>query len=449
MPEWVDHALVNSDFSKAASLIWDTLHAADGQASLSFDSSGKIIVPANIEPLIVQLLPTNRQELQQMGAAVNSKKELSYYLAEHKGLSSRSPDWIETHGLCLENILPSQSTLPFAGQGAFAQYPIQKGEIVMPAPLLQIMDRKALELYDKDTGMRLNDQLLLNYCFAHSQSSLLLCPDTQATLINHCSMRTRECGKNGPNASIRWASGWDPTSDAWRQMSLEELSQQKGRGLAFEVYALRDIQPGEEIFFDYGIEFENSWKTHVRDWKPRQRPEDWISATQANAETKRILPQFISGDLRKHVEHPYLFLGCQFHKSEMDASFVYAKPNKHWRNLTDTEILSSYSENGSSFSYRYKDLGYAKHADISHWPCSVLLEEDKPGTYTVQIHQNQWERPTSWHKNDLPRILTGYKRSSLHYFVRPYKSDQQMEGAFRHPLGIPDDMFPEQWKNLK
>lgn len=32
--------------------------------------------------------------------------------------------------------------------------------------------------------------------------------------------------------------------DDWRKMSIEELAKQQGRGLAFEVYALRDIQPG-------------------------------------------------------------------------------------------------------------------------------------------------------------------------------------------------------------
>lgn len=33
-------------------------------------------------------------------------------------------------------------------------------------------------------------------------------------------------------------------SDEWRKMSLEDMAKQTGRGLAFEVYALRDIFPG-------------------------------------------------------------------------------------------------------------------------------------------------------------------------------------------------------------
>jgi len=45
----------------------------------------------------------------------------------------------------------------------------------------------------------------------------------------------------------RWSTGWDPSSDAWRNMSISEISQQPGRGLAFEIIALRDIAPGEEV----------------------------------------------------------------------------------------------------------------------------------------------------------------------------------------------------------
>ena len=214
-------------------------------AALSFDEKGNLLPPENVEPLVLQLLPETREELQQMKDNVSSQTELSDYLAINKGLKPHASGWIEKNGLCMENILPLPSTIPHAGQGAFAQYAIGKDDIIIPAPLLQIMDRDALALWDDDSGERVNDQLLLNYCFGHPESTLLLCPNTQAVLINHCSRRKENCGPNGPNAAIRWSRGWDPTSDSWRKMSLEEISQQSGRGLAFEVYALRGIQPGE------------------------------------------------------------------------------------------------------------------------------------------------------------------------------------------------------------
>lgn len=205
---------------------------------------------------------------------------------------------------------------------------------------------------------------------------------------------------------------------------------------------------GEEVFIDYGEDWENAWNDHILNWKPRDRPKDWMTALQANAQTDHILPEFIAGDLRGSVEHAYLFTGCQYHTSTADGSYAYAKPNKGWHDLTDEEILSKYAEKGDVFGYPRADLGYSKHDDTSHWPCTVLLPETEDGRYTVRIHQNPWEDEMEWEKNGVPRILTGYQRSDIHFFVQPYKSDQQLPGAFRHALGIPEDMFPAQWKNL-
>ena len=55
-------------------------------------------------------------------------------------------------------------------------------------------------------------QLLVNYSFGGDDSSLLLCPNANAVLLNHCSDRRPElhsCGNsNMPNAEYRWAK-WD------------------------------------------------------------------------------------------------------------------------------------------------------------------------------------------------------------------------------------------------
>ena len=174
-------------------MIWRTTEGKGDakQVPLTFDEQGNLIAPQDVNSMILGLLPESTNELQEMRDAVSSKAELSLYLAEHRGLNKHTPEWIEQNGLCLENLLPAKSTLPHAGQGAFAQYAVNKGDIIMPAPLLQILDRRALALWDDDSGKRVNDQLIVNYCFAHPQSTLLLCPNTQAVLINHCSLRTK------------------------------------------------------------------------------------------------------------------------------------------------------------------------------------------------------------------------------------------------------------------
>ena len=55
----------------------------------------------------------------------------------------RSLDWIKSKGSCLDNLVSQVSTLPDAGRGAFAQRFIPKGTTIVPAPLLQVIDKKA------------------------------------------------------------------------------------------------------------------------------------------------------------------------------------------------------------------------------------------------------------------------------------------------------------------
>ena len=148
----------------------------------------------------------------------------------------RSMDWIIENGHCLDNMVMKQSTIPRAGKGAFASRFLPKESMIVPTPLVLIHGRDSLSMRDpfQDVSAEGNDekivgtQIILNYCFGHNESSLLLCPATNALLVNHCSSRQfgeGECGADGPNAEYRWSSGWDPTAPEVLQMSLENLSE--------------------------------------------------------------------------------------------------------------------------------------------------------------------------------------------------------------------------------
>jgi hypothetical protein len=446
-----------------------------------YDSTGTLSVPkdTDIPDLVQQLLPATRRDLEtimerveqalaEAGDGVSAwsdgekdrdkdvQQKRHDELVRQIALSSldqRSLDEIRAEGMCMDNLLARPSTIPMAGQGGFAQRTIRAGEFVAPAPLLQIMDRDALTLYDADNNPN-GTQLLLNYCFGHAESTLLLCPNTNVVLINSCSIRTRECGPEGPNAEYRWATGWDPSSDKWRKMSFEELANQKARGLAFEIFALRDIHPGEEVFIDYGEEWEEAWARHLARWTPASlpvgwaSPDRWVSAKVANEDMGPILPELISGDLRETVHHPYLFTGCQYWETRDDLHPVYTKP-RDWYHMSDEDVLDRYSDPGDQFCEGEHRL-YPYHRDASHWPCTVVEHNHEEDTYLVRIHRAPWASDSylPWDENDLPRLLRNYKRDSIHYFVQPFASDQHLPGVFRHDIRIRDEIFPPQWKNL-
>jgi len=425
------------DYEAAAHITWAFLQVP---AHISVD----IKAPKGTDDIVAGLLPKTTSQLH---AIVGSNKiegpdDLVPLLAKQIGCIPRTPDWIRSNGMCLEHLVARKSTLPHAGQGAFAQHRIRKGEIVVPAPLIHIDDRDVLAVYD-EYGDRTGTQLLMNYCLGHSESSLLLCPETNALLINHCSDRKKECGRDGPNVSYRWSTGWEPRSDEWRKMTVDEISQQSGRGLSIEFVALRDIKPGDEVFMDYGAEWEEAWEKHLATWKPPAQDEALAETAKEANEQKEPLKLLVTGDLRKVSDHPYLFTGCQYWSTDMDRDKVWYEKNPSWMDLKDEEILHNYADDG----LEYKG-DYATHRDRYHWPCTVIRQEEN-GSYTVRIHQAEWKSSRPWHKNGLPRLLTNYPRESIHYFVKPYASDQHLPGVFRHPIGVRDEIFPEQWKNRK
>ncbi len=199
-----------------------------------------------------------------------------------KTLIPRDIDWIKTNGQCMDKLVQKVSTVSHAGRGAFSQTFIPKGEIVVMAPLLHIMDYDTTYMYPielneegkmvrtsidgdddvDDENDIIGQQLITNYCFGHDEGSMLLCPQTNAILINHCSTRhdyDGDCGRynknndpamRGANAAIRWAEEWDPDTTSWLQLSLDEIRKrvkEGKRGLSFEVIATRDIFPGDEV----------------------------------------------------------------------------------------------------------------------------------------------------------------------------------------------------------
>jgi len=437
--DWTAHVPMPADYEEAADIVWDWLKF------ISDDTVTDVTIPQGTEPLVAALLPETLVQLQDIveRSNIQSPEDLIPLLAKHVASTPRTPDWIRSNGMCLEHLVPRKSQMAHAGQGAFTQHHISKGEIVVPAPMLQATNKDALMMYDSN-GNPDGWQLLLNYCFSHHESSMLLCPATNAGLINHCSNRKKECGPDGPNAMVRWSTGWDPTSDEWRKMTIDEIANKSGRGLSMEIVALRDIQLGEEVFIDYGEEWEDAWEEHVAKWKEPsdETDEDGITAKEAN-EQEGPLELLVSGDLRKVPEHPRLFTGCRYYTTNADRHRVWNRRDPSWREWDDDEILKDFSDDGS----RYEG-NYSSHGDNTYWPCSILREE-KDGSYTVRIHQAAWASELRWHRNDLPRLLSNYPRDSIHYFVQPYASDHHLSGVFRQPIGIPDEIFPKQWKNRK
>lgn len=238
------------DVHRADALLqkWNALRETYSLSTAAFTDFWERFVwknPYEEKSRILAALPQNWTKLDDAIDRTSLKRHL-----QHETI--RSIEWLEENGVCADNLKASPS--PISGRGAFATRFLAQNSTVATMPLIHVPFRSRLAMRAPP-----HHQLLLNYCFGHSQSTLVLCPYGPGTsFVNHDS-------KN-PNVKIVWGNPKTSSSHHpdWLDLSVNSLHQTHQRaGLAFELIALRDISAGEEVLLDYGDEWDAAWRRHV------------------------------------------------------------------------------------------------------------------------------------------------------------------------------------------
>jgi hypothetical protein len=262
-----------------------------------------------------------------------------------------------------------------------------------------------------------HQQLLLNYCYGHPNSTVLLLPyGPGVNFINH---------HQQPNAILDWSESILSDEEILDLTASDALEKKKGR-LIVDYVALRDIEPGEEIFLDYGGDWEKAWEAHVQDWKPPESSEHYTSA----AEYKRANPDELIRTVEEQEENPYpdnLVTACLFQ-----------------------ENLDEYNE------YQARD-GYDAEKEAIYWnsenegclrPCKIMGREVVNGKYlyAVQVEDIANELyPDYCELPPNPPTVLRTPARVVRLVDKAYTSDQQLTSTFRHEVGVPGDMYPEHW----
>ena len=159
---------------------------------------------------------------------------------------------LQDNGWCIDHIEVRPSTVDGAGRGAFVKRHLPQGTVVVPAPLQVFSNRAAFQRSQPE-------QLYVNYCFQPPQSRMLFFPyGPGVNLINH----------NGqePNVALQWSNNPLHHSELLDMNYRTFWNKVQAGSLILEVVAIRDLQAGEELFMDYGNEWEQAWKAHVQSW---------------------------------------------------------------------------------------------------------------------------------------------------------------------------------------
>jgi hypothetical protein len=321
----------------------------------------------------------------------------------------RDPKWLAEHGWCIDNIEIRPATDPSMGRGAFVKRAMEFGQVVAPAPMQLFPDRSVFQ----DT---IPEQLFINYCFQPRNSNMVLYPYGQGVnLINH--------SRQHANVFLRWSSK-STNHLSWLDMSVDQLFRlAKPGGLILEVVALRPIAAGEELFLDYGEEWEDAWNEHISNWRPVSGADKYVYPAEMD-ESVQLLT------MAEQKAQPYadnLITMCVVsdkRRASKNEPIVWREPDRDWwRSLAFCHILDR--EMGPSGEYVYI--------------ISALLD-----------YRTYRKETTLEYNENIPLeqlyIETGVPRRAIRFVEKPYKDDEHLLNAFRHPIGFPDELTPDAWK---
>jgi hypothetical protein len=216
---------------------------------------------------------------------------------------------------------------------------------------------------------------------------------------------------------IQWLNAGALGQDfSWLKID-PRLMEYKKVKLGFDYIATKNIKEGDELFLDYGDEWEQAWQQHVLTWEPPPGSKTYAPAQRWNE-------RFFDSPIRTNREQEW----------DPYPSHIFVRCHRLLRNRPRSTLRE--------FLWELGDKGL---------PCEILdrYQDDKEGktVYDVKVDiydENDYlyrNRRYRWKYRRLPR-------SAIRYVNRPYSSDFQQLGVFRHLLGVPDDMLPDAWQNV-
>jgi hypothetical protein len=252
----------------------------------------RLALSDKVRPDLYSLIQTIPWESRTLNALPPAYSQLDIVVkksmrALHQVNATRSLEELRARGRCLDNIDHKESTFPNAGRGAFATRNLPKGSIVTGSPLIHIPYDTLAHMYDskivknrieRDTSKFVGYHLWYNYCLGHKSSTLLLCPyGSGMGYMNH--------NQTLANIKMQWApEGIVAHNDSWLDIKPVDMYDVYKPSLGIDYVATRDIQEGEELFLDYGDDWEEAWQEHVANWKPTEDDIAYRSAMQWNLE---------------------------------------------------------------------------------------------------------------------------------------------------------------------
>lgn len=326
---------------------------------------------------------------------------------------------LEDNGWCVDHIEIRPSTIPAAGRGAFVKRPLPKGTVIVPAPLQVFADRADFQHSEPE-------QLYVNYCLQPEGSRMLFYPyGPGVNLINHDARR--------PNVGLQWSTKPFHHAELLTLNYTAFWKKVRPGSLILEVVALRDLVPGDELFLDYGSDWDKAWKAHVKAWQPPEDAEDHVYPENMD-ETEFLRT------VEEQQTDPYpanLITMCNSHvygrskaKGNLHQKWWDSQEEEWWWNMAYCHILDRKVADNGSYEYTVS---------------LIVNREGESGSTRKTSYTDQdliYNATTPF--QDL-MVDTHVPRRAIRWIEKPFHDDEHLMNAFRHPIGFPSNLVSMAW----
>jgi hypothetical protein len=352
---------------------------------------------------------------------------------------------LKQEGYCLDNLRPGLSGIQFAGRGSFASRSLLEGSIVAPVPVLSV-SLKSLAMFKlQQNGQWVQtEQLLLNYCYGHSNSSLIvLCPySNMVNMINHApNSASNNDGIRSIDKRANVRLQWSKHSQKYLNLQPEALPASSTQ-LLLELVALRDVIQGEELLLDYGDEWSHAWNEYVDTW---EEPDGDDFTIPSHVMNRRWPP--VMRTLKEQQTNPYpdnIFTSCYY---KFNDEFFQDMKSQDAGKATLREPVQMVDEwKHTRGIYETRNMR----------PCWILDRRSSIGhndNETFSYKVRLMNRPGQPENERIPKsvhfIVTNVPREAIQFSDKLYTTDQHLQNAFRYSIRALNDIFPAAWMDVK
>ena len=206
--------------------------------------------------------------------------------------------------------------------------------------------------------------------------------------------------------------------------------------MVIDIVATRDIIPDEEIFIDYGKNWEEAWTEHVKKFRSEPHCEN------GSIGSKRV--HAMNRDKFNSSYHEWTdshFSVC-FQDDQSLVSTVYvvaANAEVSDSDKANFNLTSDYE----GITTEHEGFNLTRD-DSERLPCLIKASSQNSSAFDVIIFMD-WSIPHELRYAEMIRIFEGFPPGNIEFIPKPWKSDLHWAGAFRHPIAMPDHVFPPHW----